>query len=89
MTRHIKPEHQQAILDLTSPEIVEGYFLELWEKWPDALVCCGRWGNIPGKIMAKHTGCTPTSPYALMFTGFCLGVEAGIAEAEADAGPSN
>lgn len=91
MTKHVKPEHLQAILDLTSPELVEGYFWELWEKWTDALIYslrCGHWGNIPGEITAKHTGCTPTAPYALMFTGFCLGVEAGIAEAEADTGPA-
>lgn len=82
MIRHVKPEYKQAVLDLPTAEIVSECFLELWEKWGGGALAQVAYMNIPGKIIAKHTGCTPTAPYALMFTAFCLGVEAGIAEAD-------
>ena len=33
MIRHVKPEYKQAVLDLSTAEIVSECFLELWEKW--------------------------------------------------------
>lgn len=61
--------------------------MPLWDSYIAALPATGERGKLPAKVIAEYSGCTETSPFALMFTAFCGGYNMGaiLARGERDA----